>query len=611
MVYNSYYICSLSSSSFLNYETADWKARLRCFQYVSKWVDGSEQDAGMALSSPSSSSSFSDTTSLKCERIVKSIVTSIPDAHHKVTHVALETLGKILSLQKIASFNSTTDGTTEVTSCIFASALPTLLAHIFQTLVDVRSNLRKESNVVLSHILDRHPTNDIVSMLVTLLDHSSQKTRLGCLEFLLHLVPMSGRTLSRTSMMRQAVHKTCENVQSSNASVKRAAENVLVSLHQLNPALVLTQLNTIHTHLREKIVISMQGKIPRLKQTLSTAARSSTVRRSPPPAPSSHMNTFNATNATNAANAANTSISSFPPPSTPNGRGTTITSTHQSRSSTSSTHHHHHTGASSRSARRKKSPRTDSNNVTSSSSRRINPQAIFTMHNVGDILTALASSTSPPSIARGLIQVSRLARDMTDSEEWACVFPQLIIAVVSTLRAPDSSTRVHGLMAVRTMLETHPVPFNGLTDVVLKTTLEACRDDVQDVLTSAGTTLRLMAAKLNCTSCAKSLLFIMQSCNNKQGEKCVMRMCLRAMSAFVPRMSSATVYGALDDLMPPVMRCMNDSESSIRKESVFLFVKIYNSVGDAHARPYMDQLSVAQQKLVTIYIQRSSVVKGV
>ena len=80
---------------------------------------------------------------------------------------------------------------------------------------------------------------------------------------------------------------------------------------------------------------------------------------------------------------------------------------------------------------------------------------------------------------------------------------------------------------------------------------------------------------------------------------------LRTLLLLVPKMSSATVYAALQDLMPPVLNAINSTVSATRKEAVFLFVRVYNSVGDAHARPYMGKLSVAQSKLVTIYVQRS------
>lgn len=211
---------------------------------------------------------------------------------------------------------------------------------------------------------------------------------------------------------------------------------------------------------------------------------------------------------------------------------------------------------------------------------------------------------------------------MTDEHEWAVVFPQLVIAVVGTLGTNFSpSTRVHALMALRTMLECHPRPFHALIDVVLRSTLEACRDDVQDVLSSAGTTLGLMAKKLNATHCARAVLPIIalqsevvaeggggasgsdSSANAEEGA--VLRMGLRTLSLLVPKMSSATVYAALQDLMPPVLNAINSTVSATRKEAVFLFVRVYNSVGDAHARPYMGKLSVAQSKLVTIYVQRS------
>ena len=93
--------------------------------------------------------------------------------------------------------------------------------------------------------------------------------------------------------------------------------------------------------------------------------------------------------------------------------------------------------------------------------------------------------------------------------------------------------------------------------------------------------------------------------DSAEEEGAVLRMGLRTLSLLVPKMSSATVYAALQDLMPPVLSAINSPVSATRKEAVFLFVRVYNSVGDAHARPYMGKLSVAQSKLVTIYVQRS------
>ena len=272
--------------------------------------------------------------------------------------------------------------------------------------------------------------------------------------------------------------------------------------------------------------------------------------------------------------------------------------------------------------KRSLTPKSSPNHASASPS---SPSLIFARHDIPAVLATLAAATSASEKARGLVRVSQLARLLTDVHEWAIVFPQLVIAVVGTLGTNFSpSTRVHALMALRTMLECHPQPFHALIDVVLRSILEACRDDVQDVLSSAGTTLGLMAKKLNATQCAKAVLPIiaLQSEAMAQGETAgvapscvsaeegaVLRMGLRTLSLLVPKMSSATVYTALGDLMPLVLNAINSSESSTRKEAVFLFVRVYNSVGDAHARPFMEKLSVAQQKLVTIYVQRSQAAK--
>ena len=548
---------------------ADWKTRISAFDNVTRWIDEHARSLTLDGSGDRGSNHL---VSLKYERIVKMFVTSIPDAHHKVT------LSALLALQRLLRLGGP------------SNTLPLLLSHVFQTLVDPRDTLRDASNVVLSLMLKTYDPSDVVLMLVTLLDHTSQRTRLGCMEFFLHLIPMAGRTLFRPSVMRQAVHKTCETMTSTNSEVRKLSMKVLVGLHQVSTDSFLTQLRTIHSRLREQVIKALANQIPRLKQAMTSNARASSsstriVQFAAPPPPSRSSG----------------HRPPLPPPSMESPSDPHPSRRREGRR-TSPAHRGSGGGGGS-------SGGSGGSGSGSSSSRNSTPHAIMARHDVSDILTALSSSTLS-SIARGLVRVSQLARTVSDNTEWACLFPQLVIAVVSTLKSVESSTRVHGLLALRTMLETHPEPFNGLTDVVLRSTLDACRDDVADVLSSATETLQLMASSLNCTSCAKSLLSILRSLDGKDDRvmenMCVRKMCLLTMGMFVPNMSSATVYNALDDLMPPIVASMSSPSSAIRKEGVFLFVKIYSSVGDAHVRPYMEKLSVSQQKLVTIYIRRST-----
>ena len=48
---------------------------------------------------------------------------------------------------------------------------------------------------------------------------------------------------------------------------------------------------------------------------------------------------------------------------------------------------------------------------------------------------------------------------------------------------------------------------------------------------------------------------------------------------------------------------MEHEEASIRKEAVFCFVEAYFALGE-NVMPYFEQLSIAQRKLLTIYVKK-------
>ena len=55
--------------------------------------------------------------------------------------------------------------------------------------------------------------------------------------------------------------------------------------------------------------------------------------------------------------------------------------------------------------------------------------------------------------------------------------------------------------------------------------------------------------------------------------------------------------------MPQVIHAMEHEEASIRKEAVFCFVEAYFALGE-NVMPYFEQLSIAQRKLLTIYVKK-------
>ena len=599
---------------------ADWKARLSCLQKVTQYLTQNVSPMLLAFICAGTGTNKSSISSTKVafgrfEKICRGIVSSIPDAHHKVTAQALTVLRLLVDSTPLLYGNSSS-----LVSGVVSRAhqnpfhfhsnacLAMVLPCVFASLVDSRNHIRTESNAILAGLRLRFSAPALLLQCIAIADHPSQKTRLGCQEFLLHLVPMSGDVLlskngssGDSSAMRQAVHKTAENLRSNNASLRRASEAVLLALHKLDSHGFLSQLQTLHASLREKSIHILQGCIPRLRQSLHANARVGVSHR-----PSSKKEAQ--TRSLNRRNQPVAPSENIPPPPPPGSPSDIV------RSAKFNSKPNQRRAAKSRKSQAQ--PSTPLGSATKVQSSESSPSLIFARHDIPAVLATLAASTPATEKARGLVRVSQLARLLTDTNEWSIVFPQLAIAVVGTMSTNFSpSTRVHALMALRTMLDCHPKPFHALIDVVLRSTLEACRDDVQDVLSSAGTTLGLMAKKLNATHCAKAVLPIISiqsevasTESDRDGpseDGAVLRMGLRTLSLLVPRMSSATVFTALPDLMPPILNAINSAASATRKEAVFLFVRIYNSVGDMHARPYMEQLTVAQQKLVTIYVARS------
>ncbi|CAI9735476.1 CLIP-associating protein 1-B isoform X19 [Octopus vulgaris] len=61
---------------------------------------------------------------------------------------------------------------------------------------------------------------------------------------------------------------------------------------------------------------------------------------------------------------------------------------------------------------------------------------------------------------------------------------------------------------------------------------------------------------------------------------------------------------SLTEIVPGLLKSYDDSESTVRKASVFCLVSIYMAVGD-NLRPYLSQLNYSKMKLLKLYIKRA------
>jgi hypothetical protein len=84
---------------------------------------------------------------------------------------------------------------------------------------------------------------------------------------------------------------------------------------------------------------------------------------------------------------------------------------------------------------------------------------------------------------------------------------------------------------------------------------------------------------------------------------CSRLLALTVIAAAIKHLDGPTLLGELPSIIPCALPLFGSALVDIRKAVVFLLVEVYMVVGDA-LQPYMQELPLQQQKLLTIYINR-------
>ena len=80
---------------------------------------------------------------------------------------------------------------------------------------------------------------------------------------------------------------------------------------------------------------------------------------------------------------------------------------------------------------------------------------------------------------------------------------------------------------------------------------------------------------------------------------------MRSLGAVVSRMAPEALMRYTPDILPGLVEAFNSSSADVRKAVVDVLVGMYDSLGD-WLLPQLSGLTPAQQKLVTIYINRAA-----
>jgi hypothetical protein len=115
------------------------------------------------------------------------------DPHHRVSESVLFALVELVRVPALPAS--------------LAAYLDRLVPRVFVRLTDLRENVRQAANAVLNELCKSYRGDALFPSLLRTLDNQSSKVKMGCLEFMLHLVPDSDAYISIPMYMKAVLNK--------------------------------------------------------------------------------------------------------------------------------------------------------------------------------------------------------------------------------------------------------------------------------------------------------------------------------------------------------------------------------------------------------------------
>lgn len=181
---------------------------------------------------------------------------------------------------------------------------------------------------------------------------------------------------------------------------------------------------------------------------------------------------------------------------------------------------------------------------------------------------------------------------------------QILAVSLEALAAPDSlvEVRAHALATLRDLAQCAPEAFAPHANIALPRILDALDedDDHPEVTLAAVDALDGVVEALPAAAALRALAPHVGGGGAAP---------VRSLGGVIARMAPEALMRYTPDLLPGLVEAFNSSSADVRKAVVDTLVAMYDSLGD-WLLPQLSGLSPAQQKLVTIYINRAAEMRG-
>ncbi|XP_060741648.1 CLIP-associating protein 1-like isoform X8 [Tachysurus vachellii] len=218
---------------------------------------------------------------------------------------------------------------------------------------------------------------------------------------------------------------------------------------------------------------------------------------------------------------------------------------------------------------------------------------------VGDLLKELSSHSERVEERRAaLLELLKVTRDDSIAV-WEEHFKTMLLLLLETLGDKDHTIRALALRVLKEMLRSQPTRFRNYAELTIMKTLEAHKDSHKEVVRAAEEAASTLASSIHPEQCIKVLCPIVQTADYP-----IDLAAIKMQTKVIERIPEDSLYQLLPDIIPGLLQGYDNTESSVRKASVFCLVAIYSVIGEG-LKPHLAQLTGSKMKLLNLYIKRA------
>uniref|UniRef100_A0A8D2PW29 Cytoplasmic linker associated protein 1 n=1 Tax=Zosterops lateralis melanops TaxID=1220523 RepID=A0A8D2PW29_ZOSLA len=209
---------------------------------------------------------------------------------------------------------------------------------------------------------------------------------------------------------------------------------------------------------------------------------------------------------------------------------------------------------------------------------------------VADLLKELSNHNERVEERKGaLLELLKITRE-DNLGVWEEHFKTILLLLLETLGDKDHSIRALALRVLREILRNQPARFKNYAELTIMKTLEAHKDSHKEVVRAAEEAASTLASSIHPEQCIKVLCPIIQTADYP-----INLAAIKMQTKVIERISKESLHQLLPDIIPGLLQGYDNTESSVRKASVFCLVAIYSVIGE-ELKPHLAQLTGSKVK---------------